>query len=322
MTSVLNPAAPAFIADLSGREKIRVSGKDRTNVLHRLLTQEIRPLKPGDWILSSLLNARGKVLSVMNVMAFEDFYWLDVDAGCAEKTMASLNRLIITEDAVLTQETGLCHFLLAGSSAAGVLEKVFQNSIPEPAPFHYTKVQFQAQSFFLLCKSPQIFEIIFPASLEKSFRERVLEAGAVDADSSTYETFRIEHGIFRYGQDITEEVTLPETGLDAAASSGTKGCYPGQEVVARTNTYKGHTKKMRGLILECGQVPVPGTKLFSDEAEAGWITSAGFSPVRGKVLALAYLNKGFFDAPRETEFIIKGVKTGTRVVELPFPEPL
>ena len=320
MTSLPAPSSPVFIADLSAREKIRVSGKDRTTVLHRLLSQEIRTIKPGGWNYSSLLNARGKVLSLMTLLAFEDFYWLDVDPGCAEKTITALNRLIITEDTSLTLEGGFSHFLLAGSGAAAAIEKILSTRIPESAPFHYTKVQFQSQTFFLICKGSQIFEIIFPSALQSFFKEKIIAAGAADADSSVYEAFRIEHGILRYGQDVTEDVTLPETGLDATASSDKKGCYPGQEVVARTNTYKGHTKKMRGLILASAQMPLPGTKFFSGETEAGWITSACFSEHWRKVLALAYLNKGFFDVPCETEFTFNGVKIPVQITGLPFRE--
>lgn len=106
-----------------------------------------------------------------------------------------------------------------------------------------------------------------------------------------WEPLRIAAGIPRYGKDMDENTILSETGLDKISVSGTKGCYPGQEVVARIETYKGLTKKLTGFSWEGNEVPAAGDKIFAEgqEASIGWITSS--VPDR----ALGYLLKGWFE---------------------------
>lgn len=167
----------------------------------------------------------------------------------------------------------------------------------------------------------EILEILY-ARKESAFSPEVLEI------------LRIEDGILRYGIDMNEEVTLSETGLDKIAASETKGCYPGQEVVARTKTYGGLQRKITGLILETKTqtgdrhevplVPVPcllpqrGAKIYSGEEEIGWITSACESIALKKGIALGYLKKGFFEEGREVgiQTSIRKIKARTR--SLPF----
>lgn len=114
-----------------------------------------------------------------------------------------------------------------------------------------------------------------------------------------WEPLRIKAGIPRYGKDMDENTILSETGLDKIAVSGTKGCYPGQEVVARIETYKGLTKKLTGFSWEGNEVPAAGDKIFAEGQEAGigWITSA--APGR----ALGYLLKGWFDEERSVKIV-------------------
>jgi folate-binding protein YgfZ len=101
----------------------------------------------------------------------------------------------------------------------------------------------------------------------------------------------------RYGRDITEDMTLPETGLDRISASETKGCYPGQEVVARTNTYHGHAKKIVRVEFEKSAGAAAGDKFFVEGKEAGWLTSVSVPPSAEKGRGLGYALKGYFDAP-------------------------
>ncbi len=117
------------------------------------------------------------------------------------------------------------------------------------------------------------------------------------------EILRIEAGIPRFGMDMDENTTLSDTGLDKTVVSWTKGCYPGQEVVARIDAYGGLHRKMRGLIFDKGQLPKPGSKIYSlgDRSKdlspnvVGWITSVAVSKTLKKGIGLGYLAKGYFE---------------------------
>lgn len=309
------------LADLSLRGKIRVTGKDRRTVLQRLLTQDLRPLQNGDGRPSALLSARGKVLSLMNVLVFENALVLDTDENCAPAALSSLEKLIITEDAVLNLESGLSHFLIQGPASAEILKTA---GIPLPASpdasFHYTSFLKDSKECFAVRTELNTFEFWTSSEAAGSVQNLLYDAGQTQGikpvNALTWNVFRIERGLLRYGIDVTEEVTLPETGLDKALACDTKGCYPGQEVVARTNTYKGHARKLRALKLAGPEIPAPGSRISCGEADAGWVTSACFSPKQNCVLALAYLNRNFFETGQDREFEIDGKKTQSRIVSL------
>ena len=102
------------------------------------------------------------------------------------------------------------------------------------------------------------------------------------------------------------------------AFSLTKGCYPGQEVVARMDTYGSVRRRLVGLVLEDVQVPPPGSKLFSGDREVGWITSAVRSPSLGKVLAFGFPLRDFTPPGTALTVEINGERKPATVHALPF----
>jgi folate-binding protein YgfZ len=104
------------------------------------------------------------------------------------------------------------------------------------------------------------------------------------------DTIRIEAGIPVYGRDMTEETIPVEANLEDALSY-TKGCYIGQEVIARIEA-RGHVnRKLAGLLLSGERLPEPGAKIVSPQREVGWITSAAYSPARQQNIALGYVRR-------------------------------
>ena len=89
------------------------------------------------------------------------------------------------------------------------------------------------------------------------------------------EALRIEAGLPKAGADLNEEIVPPEANLEGKAFSLSKGCYPGQEVVARMDTYGNVRRRLVGLVLQDKTVPPKGSKLFSGDREVGWVSSAG-----------------------------------------------
>ena len=142
----------------------------------------------------------------------------------------------------------------------------------------------------------------------------------IPMSEEAFEVSRIEAGQLRYGINMDDTVTLSETGLDDIAASETKGCYPGQEVVARTKTYQGLQKKMTGLVFNSELIPKAGDKIYSADGqkEIGRITSACFSPGFKKGIALGYLLKGFFDPGISVGIQTAGKTIKANTAKLPF----
>ena len=290
-------AQHAGLIDFSHRGKIEVRGADRISFLHNILTNDIENLKPGQACSTALLSAPGKMLAFMRAFNLEDRVLLDMDPGLEEKLPALLDKYLITEDAEI-KKASLIHLALCGSEAENILRLL---QVPEiTQPLQTVTANIQGKPVLVFKRRDSFYEIL----LEEQDSRLVLEilkagekSGLVPVGLRAAEILRIEAGELRYGLDMTEEIALPETGLEDLAASETKGCYPGQEVVARTKTYKGLQKKMTRLIFNGDVVPAAGTKIFNaeDGKEIGWVTSACYSPEIRKGLGLGYLRKGYFE---------------------------
>jgi folate-binding protein YgfZ len=120
------------------------------------------------------------------------------------------------------------------------------------------------------------------------------------------------------GQDLSEEIVPPEANLEGKSFSLSKGCYPGQEVVARMDTYGSVRRRLVGLTLADAIVPVSGAKLYSGEREVGWISSAVLSPTLGKAIALGFPLRDFTKPGTEMAVDAGGKRILATVHELPF----
>jgi folate-binding protein YgfZ len=146
------------------------------------------------------------------------------------------------------------------------------------------------------------------------------EAGAVPVGALALETLRIEAGIPAYGRDVDETVILPETRLDEFVSF-TKGCYIGQETVARVK-YRGHINRgLSGMVLEGDQLPSHGDAITAEDKEIGRVTSAVRSIALGKPIALGYIRREHFDAGTAVTVVTGKGLVPARVAELPFVRP-
>jgi folate-binding protein YgfZ len=277
--------------DFSYRGKIIATGHNRTEVLHRILTNDIKALVNGDGCQAALLSATGKVLADMHLYKMDNHIRIDVEANVAASLTDRLNKYVVIEDVTFKNVSSeYVHFGLFGPKA----EDIVKNFKLFPKESHrHQKTLWNNLEFLLLAKNDhgaRHFELMIRKRDCENFAKKLSELGFIKPIGYlAYEKLRIENGVLRFGIDITPDVTFPETRLDKIAASEKKGCYPGQEVVARTNTYKGHTKKAMRFRFSAEEVVKAGDKVFFEEKEIGWITSATTG------CAIGYILKGYFN---------------------------
>src|SRR2546422_782554 len=131
----------------------------------------------------------------------------------------------------------------------------------------------------------------------------------------------LEAGLPRAGADLTDEIVPPEANLEGKAFSLSKGCYPGQEVVARMDTYGSLRRRLVGLILRDPVLPPKGAKLFSGEREVGWVSSAAHSPSLGFSIALGFPLRDFTTPGTALTVEVEGRRYDATVRPLPFYAP-
>ena len=319
--------AAAGVIDYSDRTKVRISGPDRVSFLNGLVTQDIAALKSGEWTYALLLNPKGKVVGDTWVYGLEDAYLLDILAGESDRVLDHIRKHLISDDVTIDVLPPVAHLELHGPAAPALLRRhVRTQSTPGPGQFVEIPIN-QKQSMIVASSDtlrlPGFRFISWTDSLYDVWRAMSAAGpppvgnGATPVGRDAWNTLRIEAGRPLVGLDMDENTIALEARMESAISF-TKGCYEGQEVIARA-TYQGHMNRLLvGFRIEGDTVPVRGDAVLADNKQIGNVTSATYSPTRLSVIALGYVRRPN-DAPG-TRVVIEtdGWQLRASVANLPF----
>ena len=319
----------AGLADLSLRGRIIVTGEDRITWLHSIVSQDILPLQPGQGRYSTFMDHKGKMLSYFRVFIRPEEVVIEDVGERGEHTYAAFRKFLLygtkAKMAKGIESQGL--FLLSGPKATEILNKSLGVETENLASLQSIPFSFEGTEGFL-ARTEETglanFELFVPLDALASVWTHLLKTGdplgLKPIGKATLETVRIEAGLPRLGPDINERIVPPEANLEGIALSLSKGCYPGQEVVARMETYGSVKRRLVGLVMEGtnNDLPEAGAKLFSGTREVGWVSSSTFSPLLQKPIALGFPLRDFTkpDTPLEIETLNR--RFPARVSSLPF----
>jgi len=297
------------LLDRSQRGKILVSGPDAAEYLQGQLTNDVEALEVGDGQYAALLDRKGHMQADMRILrrAAEEI-WIDTEAealaaALRHLSMYSIGREVGVEDVTATKTI----LSLIGPRAVEIAGTA---ALPE----HACEETGVGGVACLAAGTRDGVDLIAAAVEAPRLREALREAGAVAVGSEAAEILRIEAGVPRFGAEMTTETMPAEAGIVEDAVSFTKGCYIGQETVARLH-YKGRPNRhLRGLRLSA---PVAGgAPLRLGEKEVGRVGGACVSPAFGPI-ALAILRR---EAEPGVDLAVGEGEDGVtaRVVDLPF----
>lgn len=315
------------VADLSHRGKIRVTGDDRVKWLQSVISNNILPLKPGQGLYSSLLTHKGKMLTYFRLYMQTEAIMLEDVGEIGETTFQSLRKFLLygTKAKMETCAESWGLLLISGPKAGQVVQSAFGVDVTFLKPVHFVMAQIGGNQALVLRTEETgetDIEILLPAAGLSPAWSALLEAGAKfgikPVGAHALEALRMEAGIPKAGQDLNEEITPPEAGLEEKAFSLNKGCYPGQEVVARMDTYGTVRRHLVGLVIKDAAVPPKGTKLFAADREVGWISSAVRSPQLNEVIAFGFPLRDFSKPGTELAVEINGHRHPATIHTLPF----
>ncbi|HEX3242978.1 MAG TPA: glycine cleavage T C-terminal barrel domain-containing protein [Solirubrobacterales bacterium] len=297
----------AGLLDRSDRGKILVSGADAAEYLQGQLTNDVEALGEGEGCYAALLDRKGHLQSDMRVLRLPDGSWLDLESAPTPTVLSHLRTYSIGREVEIADVSDEWAILaLIGPRAAELAG--FEGLGPEHAQrsrrWDGVDVRGVATSLGV--------DLIVPAGDAGTLRELALAAGAVEVGDDAAEIIRIESGIPRFGAEMNAETMPAEAGIVDAAVSFTKGCYIGQEPVARLH-YKGRPNRhLRGL--ELSAPAEPGRELRLGDRTVGRIGSSCLSPARGPI-ALAIVRR---EAEPGAELAVGEAGVTARVVDLPF----
>ena len=297
----------AGIIDLSCRGRLCLVGADAQNFLNGQVTNNVKDLKVGEGCYAALVSAKGKLHSDLNIYRLENEILLDFEPGFSKLVAERLQKFVIAENVEIIDAAPLYGLLsVQGPKSAQVVGSLSPRFIIPSKPMSVTKVVEADFGEIYLTAQPRLrtqgLDLFVPVDAMKDVVDQLLARGGKLAGWQALETARIEAGVPRFGADMDETNLAPEA-LDTRAISYAKGCYIGQEIIARIRTYGQVAKSLRRLKLGGSEKDAPprGTKLFAGEKEAGNITSAVWSPASQAIVALGYVRREFSQVGQRLE---------------------
>lgn len=292
-----------------------LTGDDRHRFLNGLVTCEVRQLEVGDGAYGFFTDRQGRTLADVAVFASEEALALDLPAVRAEAILEHLAKYKVADRVELTTAAEESEIIVAGNTSAEVLEALLGSPPPRRA-WTWRRIDALAVHcerligvLSLRCRGE--------AETVTDLGERIAAAGGVEANADAVDAVRVERGAPWFGIDFDESCFPQETGLESEAVSFSKGCYLGQEIVARIH-YRGHVNRhLRALQAAPTVDPVAGDDVLLNDEFVGSISTTAESPVLGSRVALALLHRKA--APGESVRLGSGGLA--TVMELPLVSP-
>jgi len=279
---------------LGGRTIIDIRGTDRSKFLHNLCTNDVLRLTPGTGCEAFFCNVQGKVLGHVHLFCHDSFLRLETVDGQSEKLLSHLDKYLIQEDVELIDRSlEISQAIVVGRHRA-----------EWPSEWHLHGGDYLehhdcviADVPVVVCQAaiagPDSTLLQFPRSATSQLHARLEAEGAVDCSEELVSIFRTEANFPFYEVDITEQCLPQEVCRDEMAVSFTKGCYLGQETVARIDAVGRVNWHLVLIAIPISTPPNAGAPVTVEDKKTGAITSAVYSPKHSATIAFARLRREF-----------------------------
>ena len=315
------------VIDFSTAGKLHLNGKNSVQFLNGLVSNEVKSLPEGEGVLAAFPTLQGKLLALCRIYNLGEYLLLELDAINREKIFKNLSRYIPAGEFFVTDVSDKFALLsLQGPRSMELIEALTGQEIDDGSGRKICERRIE-DAQVLIASHHRCGEIGFDLFIPVEFKAATLETiltqgiifGARQASFEAFEIARIESGVPREGVDAGENYIILESELESAVSY-TKGCYLGQEVIARIHWRGQPAKRLRGLMIDSEQSPAPGAEIFADDGKkVGEITSSARSFALDRFIALGYVHR-YYLTPG-TEFTLKQGETEigrAELIEPPF----
>ena len=328
----------AGLIDFSSRGRLLANGSEAVQFLNGLITNDMKTLAENTWMPAAFPNVQGRLLASVRVMHQAaaangaSGFLIDTEAATQPQVLKTIERFTLAGDFHVTdlaEQTALISVQGAraiemicagfGETSASLGDTLASLAANEQRDVAIVTWRNQPVTIIRATHTAEDgFDLFIAAAAAGELWHSLLQAGARPIGFDALEILRIEAGQPRYGVDMDESNVVSETGLDEAVSF-TKGCYIGQEIIARIK-YRGHVaKKLSGLMFDQPVKIERGAKINSfDGKEIGRITSVTLSPHLGRTIALGYVKYDYLKADNEVKVLSGELEYAARVVESPF----
>lgn len=325
------------LIDLSSRGRILVSGSEAVQFLNGLITNDMKTLAEHSWMPAAFPNVQGRLIASVRVVRLQDeqtgtkvspTFLIDTEAATHQRVLKTIERFTLAGDFRVTDVTNqTAHLTVQGKKAEQVVGALSGEDVAGLVPAEAKQFAWPGNDVTnsTLLRATHTgedgFDLIVNAGEAGSLWDALHAAGARPVGYDALEILRIEAGIPRYGSDMDETNVVTEA-LDDAVSY-TKGCYVGQEIIARIK-YRGHVaKKLTGIkFAQAVKLEAGAVIKSTEDKEIGRLTSLVYSPHFGHTIGLGYLKYDYLTPGTGVKVIAGAEQFLAQVTELPFVRSL
>ena len=331
------------VIDLSPRGRMLVRGTEAIQFLNGLITNDMKTLAKNSWMPAAFPNVQGRLIASVRVIRLPEeetdqtspaelprgaqenvspTFLIDTEPATHERVLKTIERFTLAGDFRVRDVTAQTALLrVQGKKSASIVRSVLGEEAAGLAAKGALQMAWQERDVAIIRAThtgEDGFDLIINAGEAGSLWDALHAAGARPVGYDALEILRIEAGLPRYGIDMDETNVVTEAALDDAVSY-TKGCYVGQEIIARIK-YRGHVaKKLSGIkFTEAVKVEAGAVIKSMDNKEIGRLTSTTYSPHLGRTIALGYLKYDYLAPDTSVKILAGDEELLAQVTELPF----
>ena len=289
----------AGLHDASYVGRVKATGEDSLDLLNRLSTNKVIDLEPGQGAPTILTTDRGRILDLIGVVNLGDHVLLITSPDCQERVIEFLDKYTIMEDLVVedvTLESAM--FSVMGPTSQAALEAAAGIGLDDLGPYHNIRAEIGGESATVVCRPMgelPSFDILVSPEAAAAVWERLLADGISPVGSEAVEIARIKNAVPAFGPEMGEPYNPLEAGLIGSIDFA-KGCYIGQEVIARLDTYQRVQKYLVTLTFPPEAQVDAGSTLARDGKQVGSVTSVTRLPDGEQLIGLGYVRKASAEA--------------------------
>ncbi len=307
------------------QDYLKFTGEDRLDLINRLSTNEVKSLSQFQWNKTILTSDKGRFIDLLVLFNIGSFVFAVCSEGNASNAVSHLEKYTIMDDFKCENMAGShSTILLFGENENDFISEVFNIQPPEGNSFTIIKTDGKDA---LICKNDNELDgyiLIYSKSDEEYYSAKLFNNDVLQRynmhklSDEEYNVKRIELGIPEFGKEMTENTNPLECNLGNYVSF-TKGCYIGQEVIARLDAYDKISKHMIGLKFNEEFTYHPNLKISTENKECGFVTSFAESEEYGKI-GLGFVKTIFLDYKKDYNVKIDNYKSDCKIIKLPFKE--
>jgi folate-binding protein YgfZ len=291
---------------------LKLEGSERASWLQGMVTNDVQKLAPGKGCYAAHLSPQGKIVAHMHILADVDALWFSLERAAIPRLVDAFDKLLIMEDVQISDLSDQFDILsVVGPRAGSVLESWAGEPLALLETYDHRRFEFGR-----VVLSDLGYDVWVPPEQSDKILRSLAQSGATAIDRGTWDVLRTEAGLPVYGLDIDETTIMSELG--ERGISYDKGCYVGQEVIAKVK-YIGHVnRRFVGIQIAGTELPEPKNAVTRGGREVGYITTSLFSPALNSGIALGFVSRTAQAPGTEVEIESEGKKLAGTIVELPF----